>query len=114
MLAAAGSHSATAQTASKGDAMQACQRDYKNYCAGVIPGGGRILKCLSGHMQELAPQCKDAVAMGEVCLPDYQKFCGSIQPGSSEGQLMACMSRNADKLSPACRKIVEPRQSSAR
>jgi Cysteine rich repeat len=37
---------------------QACEADYRRLCATVIPGGGRILKCLLDHNNELAPECR--------------------------------------------------------
>ncbi len=27
-------------------------------CKGVIPGGGRLLRCLKEHENELSPDCK--------------------------------------------------------
>lgn len=49
---------ALAQTASE---REACEADYKKFCSGVQQGGGRIIKCLSGHMSELTPECQKVV-----------------------------------------------------
>jgi hypothetical protein len=37
---------------------EACEDDVLSLCAGVKPGGGRIIKCLKEHESELSPECK--------------------------------------------------------
>jgi hypothetical protein len=39
----------------------ACQADYDKYCKGTFPGGGRIIRCLAGHYDDLAAGCKKVV-----------------------------------------------------
>ncbi|MGC4025761.1 MAG: cysteine rich repeat-containing protein [Mesorhizobium sp.] len=50
--------SAYAQTAAE---QAACKADYEKFCASVMPGGGRIVKCLNEHLSELSPQCQQVV-----------------------------------------------------
>lgn len=38
-------------------AKHACAGDIAKFCADVKPGGGRLIKCLKPHSNELAPQC---------------------------------------------------------
>jgi hypothetical protein len=52
------SGAAMAQTAAE---REACQADFEKYCAGVQPGGGRVVECLSQHLDQLTPQCKTVV-----------------------------------------------------
>jgi Cysteine rich repeat len=40
----------------------ACAQDAQRLCAGVQPGGGRILACLKAHKDQLSPQCRQAAA----------------------------------------------------
>ncbi len=39
----------------------ACQSDFKKYCKGVQPGGGRIITCLSKYESKLTDECKKVV-----------------------------------------------------
>jgi len=49
---------AMAQTAAE---REACMADFQKYCPGVQPGGGRVMECLSKHLEKLTPQCKTVV-----------------------------------------------------
>ena len=40
---------------------QACAGDYRMFCAGVRPGGGRAMMCLREHAMELSPECQEAL-----------------------------------------------------
>ena len=44
------------------DARAACETDIQKLCAGVKPGGGRILVCLKQHKDQVSDGCKQAVA----------------------------------------------------
>ncbi|MGJ4889561.1 hypothetical protein ACQR0Z_19965 [Bradyrhizobium sp. HKCCYLS3077] len=39
----------------------ACQADYDKFCIGLIPGGGRIIACLTRNYAQLADACKKMV-----------------------------------------------------
>ncbi|WP_315719854.1 MULTISPECIES: hypothetical protein [unclassified Bradyrhizobium] len=39
----------------------ACQADYDKFCLGLIPGGGRIIACLTRNYAQLADACKKMV-----------------------------------------------------
>jgi hypothetical protein len=39
----------------------ACKGDYETFCKGTIPGGGRVLACLSKQGDKLSAACKKIV-----------------------------------------------------
>ncbi len=41
------------------EAKQACAKDIEKFCADVTPGGGRLMKCLKPHLNELTPECRE-------------------------------------------------------
>jgi len=43
------------------EARAACGTDIQKLCAGVQPGGGRILACLKQHKDQVSDGCKQAV-----------------------------------------------------
>jgi hypothetical protein len=40
----------------------ACSADVKAFCAGLMPGGGRLLNCLADHKDKISPACAKVVA----------------------------------------------------
>jgi hypothetical protein len=42
-----------------------CAADQQALCAGVPPGGGRIIACLMRNQPALSPLCKNALAMAQ-------------------------------------------------
>jgi hypothetical protein len=54
------SGAAVAQTATA-DQRGACKQDYDKYCAGTMPGGGRIVACLNKQHDKLSAACKQAI-----------------------------------------------------
>jgi Cysteine rich repeat len=57
-VAVAVSGSALAQSS---DQRGACKADYDKFCAGIAPGGGRIVACLNGKRDQLSDSCKKAL-----------------------------------------------------
>jgi hypothetical protein len=53
------STAALAQTAAE---RAACSADVKTFCAGLMPGGGRLLNCLADHKDKISPTCAKVVA----------------------------------------------------
>jgi hypothetical protein len=39
----------------------ACKGDYETFCKGTVPGGGRVLACLSKESAKLSAACKKVV-----------------------------------------------------
>jgi len=58
------------------EAQQACTGDMEKFCKDVQPGGGRILKCLREHTQELSPACSQEI----------EKTKGKVQEKKESGK----------------------------
>ena len=43
------------------DPRGACKADYDKFCAGIAPGGGRIVACLDEKRDQLSATCKSAL-----------------------------------------------------
>jgi hypothetical protein len=41
---------------------EACKADYEQFCKGTMPGGGRVLACLSKQGAKLSAACSKVVA----------------------------------------------------
>jgi Cysteine rich repeat len=57
-----GSAATGATHAQPGQVRQACAMDYREYCRGIQPGGGRALACLARNQAALSPHCQEALA----------------------------------------------------
>lgn len=61
----------------------ACQDDVQKLCAGVQPGGGRIINCLVQHKDQVSDACKQAFMKAKQAAGQQQN---PGQPGQSQGQ----------------------------
>ncbi|WP_454648388.1 cysteine rich repeat-containing protein [Bradyrhizobium liaoningense] len=48
-------------SAQSSDPRGACKADYDKFCAGIAPGGGRVVACLNGKRDQLSDTCKAAL-----------------------------------------------------
>src|ERR1700674_3647195 len=87
------------------EARAACDSDSQALCAGVQPGGGRILACLKEHKDKVSDPCKVTIVKATqpppapspeanneaqaACNSDLPPLCASVQPGG--GRILACL-----------------------
>jgi Cysteine rich repeat len=57
----AGLSTAAHAQSQRGAMREACRADFEKYCAGVQPGGGRIVECLNKQHDQLSDACKAAL-----------------------------------------------------
>ncbi len=61
MAAAAGVLLTQNAFAQQGDIAKYCKPDIERLCAGIQPGGGRLLQCLKAHPKEISVGCGQAL-----------------------------------------------------
>lgn len=81
-----------------------CANDYRKYCRGVAPGGGRILQCLKNNAEAISPDCRASVLGLLACSSDRKKFCNGVQP--ENWKLQKCMEKHVGSLTPSCAETV--------
>jgi len=84
VCAATGAPSALAQDQPTLAAIRsACTEDAQKLCAGVQPGGGRIVACLKEHKDSLSDQCKQAA--GLAANPSSSSTPSASSPSPASG-----------------------------
>ena len=48
-------------SAQSSDPRGACKADYDKFCAGIAPGGGKVIACLDAKRDQLSASCKTAL-----------------------------------------------------
>jgi hypothetical protein len=80
-----------------------CSGDVGSLCAGVKPGGGRVLACLQSHVSELSVGCSTilskAVWTAQQCAGDIRQFC----PSATFGNISECMKPHLGEVSGTCK-----------
>ena len=81
-----------------------CSTDIQSLCAGIKPGGGRVLACLQQHVAagELSVGCSTilskAIWVAKECAGDIKQFC----PNATFANVGDCMKPNLGKTSQTC------------
>ncbi len=86
-----------------------CADDAQKFCKDVVPGGGRLARCLRKHANELSPACKERIAevkkrareFHQACEDDVMRLCKGVVPGG--GRILQCLKDHENELSPECR-----------
>lgn len=88
------------------DLMRDCRADYRKFCRGTQPGGGRIADCLKQHQAELSPSCQASIVTLGECGEAAKEICGADAAGST---FRECVKAHADAFSPACQAALPTR-----
>ena len=80
-----------------------CTADLKSLCAGIQPGGGRILACMQSHAGELSVGCSTILSkatwVAKECAGDIHQFC----PNATFSNISDCMKPHLGEASASCR-----------
>lgn len=93
-----------------------CKEDIATFCKDVRPGGGRIVRCLKEHEQELSAACrthqedlkKKTKEASQACHDDISQFCKDVRPGG--GRIINCLKEHEAELSVECKEKVNQRK----
>jgi len=86
-----------------------CTETANKYCKDVIPGGGRIMKCLADHRDDQSVACKDWLEdqnrslkdLNTSCRSDIASLCSFSNPDSMI--IYRCLEDNYVSLKSGCR-----------
>src|SRR5690349_9885613 len=84
------------------DPRTACAADVQKFCAGVQPGGGRVLACLKQHKDQVSDGCKQAV-MGAMQRSGGNSSSAPASNASSTGDQDSGSSSNTPSAPPSSR-----------
>jgi hypothetical protein len=99
-----GSWGASAQGIGLFDTQPYCATDIQSLCAGVKPGGGRVLACLQAHVAAggLSVGCSTILSkviwVAKECAGDIRQFC----PGATYENVGDCMRPHLGEVSGTC------------
>jgi hypothetical protein len=82
------------------DLTDACFRDYLRFCSTVMPGDGRVARCLNANRAALGPACGEAFSAVASCRPEIERFCRSVQ---EPAQIKTCLAGKSAQLGETCR-----------
>jgi hypothetical protein len=85
-----------------------CEQDVARYCKSIVPGAGRVGKCLNENKLKVSGDCERyALALREQrkklkteCYGDILANCKDILPG--QGRVLSCLQSHKENISRAC------------
>src|SRR6516165_3142198 len=110
-----GSWGASAQEGGLFATERDCSTAIQSLCAGVKPGGGRILACLQQHVAagQLSVGCSTilskAIWVAKDCAGDIRQFC----PSATYSNVGECMQPHLGQTSQTCQSALAYRASPA-
>ena len=87
---------------------RACAADIKALCAGIQPGGERIVGCIKSNFEKLSEPCQSQMlqlaAIRKACSFDIRRFCAGTQLGA--GRVAECMKPHLADVSDTCKEVL--------
>ncbi len=86
-----------------------CAETVEKYCRDVVPGAGRVMKCLNDHRDDQSPFCRDWIAeqqkslkdLNTACYEEIAKLCRIDPPNGL--MIFQCLNDNYAGLKLDCR-----------
>jgi len=87
-----------------------CTDGLKEYCSGIVPGGGRLLACLNEHADDLPSSCMDWIdelkekmqELNQACFEEIVHYCSFDKP--DQPRVIRCLESYYVQLQMDCRK----------
>jgi hypothetical protein len=92
-----------------------CTEEVRTFCAGVPPGGGRIMQCLKSNESKLSPACTGRMndlqetVSGPLgaCRDDWVAYCYHPRVSTGRQEMTQCLQANQAKVSAGCQKALQ-------
>ncbi len=96
---------------------QKCGSDVKEFCFGIKPGDGRLMKCLKENSESISGECSQYTEslkkevfsrmreFRRACGSDMSRFCSGVKRG--EGRILRCLYSKRGELQEGCRSVVD-------
>jgi len=86
-----------------------CASDFKQYCSGISPGGGRLVRCYEEKKDKFSPACvgwaelakANAASVKAACTKEINSACNFEKGDPFE--MLDCLQSNYVDLSMECR-----------
>jgi hypothetical protein len=102
LVLASSAASSVAMAQENSPALNACRPEAQRLCAGITPGGGRMVDCLGAQREQLSAACQSALPLMAQCRQEMAKLCdahGDAKPM----ELARCVLAAEAQFSAACR-----------
>jgi len=89
-----------------------CMADVEKLCKGVLPTGGRVMKCLNDNEAKLSGACRKTLGMVKLewaaCQSDADKLCRT--EAAQKSGVSKCLKDNESKVSAGCKSAMNDAQ----
>lgn len=78
------------------DGRTACRQDAQRLCGNVERGGGRIIRCLMEHSEEISAACRGAVAERRMNREQRRRTADDARAGDAPAHMRGARRRDGD------------------
>ena len=86
--------------------MASCRPDYHRLCSFVVPGDGRVGRCLLDREMELAPSCLKSIKLA-YAMEAHARLSQVLQwRTAGRWTIVECLASRIEALAPECQRVV--------